>query len=70
MRAGYLLSLRRGGERGWAGRITSLRQIRDEVVVASGHALQLMFGRDGSPIPIPVKVVAGRSQLYRRRSRD
>jgi hypothetical protein len=70
MRAEYLLSLHRRVERGWAGCMKSLEQIRDQVVGATEHALQWMFGRDGSSIPIPVPVIAGRLQLYRRRSRD
>jgi hypothetical protein len=70
MRAEQLLSLHRRIERGWAGCMTSLEQIRDQVVVATEHALQWMFRRDGSSIPIPVTVVAGGLQRYRRRSRD
>lgn len=68
MRAGYLLNLHRRCVRAWAGYMRSPRQIRDQVDVATGHALQLMFGRDGSSIPIPVTVIAG--GLHRRRSHD
>ncbi len=70
MRAEDVLSLHRRVDRGWAGCMKSLRPIRDRVVVATEHALQLLFGRDGSTTPIPVRVIAGGLKLYRRRSHD
>jgi len=70
MRAEQVSNLLRRVERRWAGRLKSLGQIRDQVVVASEHALQWTFERDGSSIPIPVTVIAGGLRRYRRRSRD
>ena len=70
MRAGYLLNLHRRFVRAWAVHMRSPRQIRDQVDVATWHALQSMFGRDGASIPIPVTVIAGGLRPYRRRSHD
>ena len=64
------MSLHRRTEAGRAERIESLRQIRGQIVVAIERALQRMFNRDGSLIPIPVRAVADRRRLDRCRSRD
>jgi hypothetical protein len=70
MRAEYSLNLHRRIVRRWAERAKSLKQIRDQVVVATEHTLQCMLGRDDPSIRVPVTVIADRTQLYRRRSRD
>jgi hypothetical protein len=54
------LSLRRRLSRQWASRIRSLKQIRNQIVVATGQALQGAFAHDGALIPVPIRVVAGR----------
>jgi hypothetical protein len=64
------INLHRRTESRQAERIQSLRQIHGRIVVAIGRALQRMFDRDGSLIPIPVRAVADRRRLDRRRSRD
>lgn len=55
----YPMSFYRHIERRWA-----------EIVVATERALQRMFDRDGSLIPIPVRAVADQRRPDRRRSRD
>ena len=64
------LSFLRRIERQWAERIKSLRQIRDQIVVAAGKTLQTPFHQVASLIPIPVRTVVDRRQPDRRRSRD
>ena len=57
-------------ERRSAERIASPGPIRGQIVAAIERTLQRMFNRDGSLIPIPVRAVANRQRLDRRRSRD
>jgi hypothetical protein len=68
MSAKYPLSIHR--ERRWVERIKSLKQIRGLVVAATERTLQRAFSNDGSLIPVPVRTVADRRQLDRRRPRD
>jgi hypothetical protein len=66
----YLLSFDRRIERRWAERINSLRQIRSQIVVATGRIFQRAFDDEGSLIPVPVRPVVGQRQLDRSRSHD
>jgi hypothetical protein len=57
-------------ERQRGERMKSLRQIYGQVIVAIERALQRVFNKDGSLIPIPVRTVVDRRRLDRYRSRD
>jgi hypothetical protein len=70
MSSKYLLSFHRHIERQWAERISSLRQIRGQIVVATERTLQHIFNDDGSLIPVPVRAAVGRRQLDRSRPHD
>jgi hypothetical protein len=54
------LSFRRRAERKWAECIKLLRRMGDQVVVATKRTLQSAINRDGSLIPIPVRIVVER----------
>ena len=68
MSAKYPLSIHRDIERRWAERIKSLKQVRGLVVAATERTLQHTFGNEGSLIP--VRTIADRRQLDRRRPGD
>ena len=54
----YPLSLHSRIERQWAECISSLRRIRSQIVAATELTLQRSFNKDGSLIPVPVRIVA------------
>jgi hypothetical protein len=66
----YLLSFYRRIERQWAERINSIRQVRDQIVVAVARILQRAFNDEGSLIPVPVRPVVGRRQHNRSQPHD
>ena len=64
------LSVHRRIERQWAERISSLRQIRGQIVVGTERTLQRVFNKDGSVIPVPVTAVVDLRQLDLSRPHD
>ena len=66
----YPTSLRYRTQNLQVERIRSLREMRDQIVVAIERTLQRIFNRHGALIPIPVKSAADPRRLDRRRSRD
>lgn len=55
----YPTSLRYRTENLQVERIRSLREMRDQIVVAIERTLQRIFNRHGALIPIPVKIGRG-----------
>jgi hypothetical protein len=57
------LSVHRRIERQWAERISSLRQIRGQIVIGTERTLQRVFNNDDSLIPVPVRAIVDLRQL-------
>jgi hypothetical protein len=65
----YPMSLRRRTESRQVANFQSLRKIHGKIVVAIERALQPMFNRDGSLIPIPVRKSGADGDRCRSRDR-
>jgi hypothetical protein len=66
----YPLSVHRRIEKQWAERIKSLRQMRDQIALATERTLQRVLNNDGSLIPVPVRTIADGRRLDQSRPRD
>jgi hypothetical protein len=63
MSAIYPLSIQRRIEREWARRIKSLKQIRDQILVATEWTLQRAFKNESLFIPVAVGIGVDRRWL-------